>query len=93
MTRSITSKLIVLLTLALAVILSAGMAIDYRLSRDEIISRLQLESLDTINVMRASGYFSRKPVRSGVVWTRSPIRVRLMTSMFCILFQPPSWTT
>ena len=49
MTRSITSKLIVLLTLALAVILSAGMAIDYRLSRDEIMSRLQLESLDTIN--------------------------------------------
>ncbi|MEH6580541.1 MAG: SpoIIE family protein phosphatase [Halioglobus sp.] len=51
MTKSITSKLILLLTLCLAVILSIGMAIDYRLSRDEILSRLQLESIDTVNAV------------------------------------------
>ena len=49
MTKSITSKLIVLLTVCLTVILSAGMAIDYQLSREQILARLQLESTDTVN--------------------------------------------
>ena len=48
MTKSITSKLIVLLTVCLTAILSAGMAIDYQLSREQILARLQLESTDTI---------------------------------------------
>lgn len=48
MTKSITSKLIVLLTVSCAVILSVVMVIDYRISREEIMGRLTLESSETI---------------------------------------------
>jgi sigma-B regulation protein RsbU (phosphoserine phosphatase) len=48
MSRSITTRLIVLLTAVLAAIFAAGMLIDYRLSRAEILERLQLQSEDTI---------------------------------------------
>ena len=41
MNTSITSKLIVVLTLCLAVILGVGMPIDYRFSRDEILNELR----------------------------------------------------
>jgi len=49
MNTSITSKLIVVLTLCLAVILGVGMTIDYRFSRDEILERVRLESAETVN--------------------------------------------
>lgn len=48
MSNSITSRLIVLLTLTSALIIGTGMLVDYRLSRDEILQRLQGESRDTI---------------------------------------------
>ena len=51
MTKSITSKLIVLLTLSTAIIIALGTAIDYRLSRDEIMTRLEHESVGTINAV------------------------------------------
>jgi sigma-B regulation protein RsbU (phosphoserine phosphatase) len=49
MTTSITSKLIALLTFCSAAILTVGMAIDYHFSREEIITRLQLESSKVIS--------------------------------------------
>lgn len=51
MTRSITTRLIVLITLCCALVLTVGMALDYRMSRDEILARLQQESLDTVNTV------------------------------------------
>ena len=53
MTRSITARLIVLITLSCTLVLAAGMALDYRMSRDEILTRLQQESLDTVNIVVA----------------------------------------
>ena len=49
MTRSISNKLIVVLTLCLGSILAVGMAIDYQRSRDEILERVRLESEQTVN--------------------------------------------
>ena len=49
MMKSITSKLIVVLTLCLAVVLAIGMSVDYQLSRKEILERLRLESAETVN--------------------------------------------
>ena len=49
MANSITTRLIVLLTLCLAVIIGIGMLVDYRLSRGTILDRLQVESQETIN--------------------------------------------
>ena len=49
MTRSITSKLIVVLTLCLATILAVSMVVDYRFSRTEILERVRLESAETVN--------------------------------------------
>ncbi len=49
MTKSITGKLIVVLTLCLAIIHGGGAYIDYQFSRDEILERVRLESRDTIN--------------------------------------------
>ncbi len=46
--KSITTRLIVLLTLCSALIIGIGVLVDYRLSREEILERLRLESLDTI---------------------------------------------
>jgi sigma-B regulation protein RsbU (phosphoserine phosphatase) len=48
---SITTRLIALLTLCAAVIIGIGMLLDYRLSRDEILERLQRESDDTIRAV------------------------------------------
>jgi len=48
-TKSITGKLIVVLTLCLAIIHGGGAYIDYKFSRDEILERVRLESRDTIN--------------------------------------------
>ncbi len=45
---SITTRLIALLTLCAAVIIGIGMLVDYRLSRNEILERLQRESRDTV---------------------------------------------
>jgi sigma-B regulation protein RsbU (phosphoserine phosphatase) len=45
---SITTRLILLLTLALAVIIALLLALDYRLSRDEILERVRGESQDTV---------------------------------------------
>ncbi|MBT7720468.1 MAG: hypothetical protein HN744_13805, partial [Halieaceae bacterium] len=50
MKNSITTRLIVLLTLALAVIMGGGMLLDYRLSRQEILTRLNEEALVEIGV-------------------------------------------
>jgi phosphoserine phosphatase RsbU/P len=44
MNKSITTRLIAVLSLGLALVLGAGLALDYRLSRDEILNRLQLEA-------------------------------------------------
>ncbi len=49
MMKSITSKLIVVLTLCLAVVFAVGMSIDYQMSRKEILERVQLESANTVN--------------------------------------------
>jgi len=49
MSNSITTRLIVLLTFCLALIIGIGMLADYRLSRGNILERLQVESQDTIN--------------------------------------------
>ena len=51
MGRSITTRLIALLTLCAAVIIGAGMLIDYRLSRDQILDRLRRESEETIRAV------------------------------------------
>ena len=51
MAASISSRLIALLTLCAVVTLGAGILLDYRLSRDEILQRLELESRDTIQGM------------------------------------------
>ncbi|RLA55158.1 MAG: regulator [Gammaproteobacteria bacterium] len=48
MSKSITTRLIVLLTLCSALIMGTGMLVDYRLSREEILDRLHMESRDTI---------------------------------------------
>ncbi|MBE9539409.1 MAG: SpoIIE family protein phosphatase [Proteobacteria bacterium] len=47
--ESITTKLIIALTLCLAAILAVGMAVDYQLSREEILQRLRVESLEVVN--------------------------------------------
>lgn len=49
MTNTITGKLIAVLTLCLAIIHGGSAYIDYQLSRDEILERVRLESLDTVN--------------------------------------------
>lgn len=49
MTKSITTKLIVLLTLCTAAVLSAGLAIDYYFSKIEILSHLELEAQTSID--------------------------------------------
>ncbi len=49
MRDSITGKLIVVLTICLTAILAAGMVVDYRISRDEVLQRLRLESQEIIN--------------------------------------------
>jgi sigma-B regulation protein RsbU (phosphoserine phosphatase) len=49
MSKSITTRLIVLLTLCSALIIGVGMLVDYRLSRGEILDRLRTESQATIN--------------------------------------------
>jgi sigma-B regulation protein RsbU (phosphoserine phosphatase) len=46
--RSISSRLIILLTPLLAVIVAIGMSLDYRLSRDDLLERLRTESQETI---------------------------------------------
>ncbi|MEH6635836.1 MAG: SpoIIE family protein phosphatase [Halioglobus sp.] len=48
MSRSITTRLIVLLTLCATLIIGVGMLVDYRLSRDSILERLRVESQETI---------------------------------------------
>jgi phosphoserine phosphatase RsbU/P len=48
---SITTRLIALLTLCAALIIGLGMLVDYRLSRDQILNRLQLESQETIRAV------------------------------------------
>ena len=48
---SITTRLIVLLTLCAAVTIGIGMLLDYRLSRTEILERLQRESDETIRAV------------------------------------------
>ena len=51
MSSSITTRLIVLLTLCSTLIIGTGMLVDYHLSRDAILERLQMESLDTISAV------------------------------------------
>lgn len=51
MSKSITTRLIVVLTFFATLIISIGMLVDYRLSRDEILERLQVESQDTISAV------------------------------------------
>ena len=48
MVNSITTRLILILTSCLAIIFAAGLLLDYRLSRTEILERLRLQSVDTI---------------------------------------------
>ena len=48
---SITTRLIVLLTLCAAIIIGLGMLVDYRLSREAILQRLQRESDDTVRAV------------------------------------------
>jgi sigma-B regulation protein RsbU (phosphoserine phosphatase) len=48
---SITTRLIALLTLCAAIIIGLGMLLDYRLTRDEILERLQRESEETIRAV------------------------------------------
>ncbi|MEH6586730.1 MAG: SpoIIE family protein phosphatase [Halioglobus sp.] len=50
MKNSISTRLIVLLTLALAMIMSGGMLLDYRLSRQEILTRLGEEATVEVGV-------------------------------------------
>ena len=49
MANSLTTRLIVLLTLCAAAIIGIGMLIDYRLSKNEILERVKLESRETIS--------------------------------------------
>ncbi len=51
MTNTITGKLIAVLTLCLAGIHGASVYTDYQLSRAEILERVRLESLDTVNAV------------------------------------------
>ncbi len=51
MANSISTRLIVLLTLCATTIIGAGMLVDYHLSRDEILARLEAESQDTIGAV------------------------------------------
>jgi len=44
MSKSITRKLFLVLTLSLAAILAVVMLVDYRISRNEILGRLRLQS-------------------------------------------------
>ncbi|GHD34325.1 SpoIIE family protein phosphatase [Halioglobus pacificus] len=46
---SITNRLILVISLTIGTIIAIDMAIDYRLSRDELLMRLQLESEETIS--------------------------------------------
>ena len=46
--NTITARLILVLTGCLAAIFAAGLLLDYRLSRDEILERLRLQSIDTV---------------------------------------------
>ena len=48
MSNSISTRLIALLSLSLALIFGLGLLVDYHLSRDEILARLQTESEETI---------------------------------------------
>ena len=48
---SLTTRLIILLTLCAAIIISLGMLVDYRLSRDDILERLQRESQETVRAV------------------------------------------
>ncbi|RLA46398.1 MAG: regulator [Gammaproteobacteria bacterium] len=48
MSKSITTRLIVLLTLCSTLIIGIGLLVDYRLSRGEILERLRTESRDTV---------------------------------------------
>ncbi len=48
MSGSIATRLITVLVTCTALILGVGLAIDYTLSRDEILQRLQVESRDTV---------------------------------------------
>ena len=49
MANSLTTRLIVLLTLCAATIIGIGILVDYRLSKDEILERVKLESRETIS--------------------------------------------
>ena len=51
MGRSIATRLIALLTLCAAAIIGVGMLVDYRLSREQILGRLQHESEETIRTV------------------------------------------
>ena len=51
MTGSITTKLIGLLSLCLCVIIGSASWVDYRLSRDEILERIELQAHDNIAAM------------------------------------------
>lgn len=46
--NSITTRLIVLLTLSAVVIIGSGMLLDYRLSSEQVLERVQLESQDAV---------------------------------------------
>ncbi|MEE4144050.1 MAG: SpoIIE family protein phosphatase [Halieaceae bacterium] len=48
---SLTTRLIVILTLCAAVIIGLGVLVDYRLSRDDILERLQQESRETVRAV------------------------------------------
>ena len=49
MTTSITARLILLLTLCSAFVIGIGMFIDYRISRDEIMMRLEIQLKDRVD--------------------------------------------
>ena len=51
MGSSITTRLIVLLTLCAALIVGGGMLVDYRVSRAEILERLDQESTERIRAV------------------------------------------
>ncbi|MEP6389802.1 MAG: SpoIIE family protein phosphatase [Halioglobus sp.] len=48
MTTSITARLILLLTLCSALVIGVGMLVDYRISREEIMTRLQIQLKDRV---------------------------------------------
>jgi len=51
MRNSLTGKLILVLTISLTAVLSVGMIIDYRMSREQVLQRLRLESQETVNAV------------------------------------------